>query len=809
MKRLFFALVFLTSSVAALAQYSITGKVTDSISHESIPFVLVHVENTYNAISTNVNGEFTLRNISNPTCVLVFKMLGYDEKKVSLDLKNQSVITVSLIPASTLKDEYVVYATRAGENSGIAYTTISKEDIAQQNYGQDLPILLNQQTSVVTTSDAGAGIGYTGIRIRGSDATRVNVTINGIPVNDAESQGVYWVDMPDIASSTGSIQIQRGVGTSTNGAGAFGASVSLMTEEASNTAYGEVSSSMGSFNTWRVSAKAGTGMIHDHWKFETRLSRISSAGYVDRSSSDLNSWYMSGAYYGSKLTVKAITFSGKERTYQSWYGVPQDSLKTNPTYNPAGEYFDANGNLQYYDNQTDNYQQDYYQLHFLIKGNAFWNFNTALHATKGKGYYEEYKAGESLSDYGLDTGSVVSDLIRRKWLSNWFYGITYGANYDNHKKTRLIIGGSLNNYEGQHYRQVIWAQTLPPYATNPFEYSRDFTTKTDFNIFARLNYQLNERFNVALDLQYRDVIYRFQGPDTSGEILPQQIAHNLFNPKAAITCRTSVESYAYLSFAVGNKEPNRDDYKFSTISSRPASESLYDLEAGWKFNNEKLALDANLYYMQYKNQLILTGKINDVGEYTRENVRESYRRGLELAASYRIGKEFIASANTTFSQNKVVDFIEYIDDYDNGGQLMNQYGLTDLAFSPAATGALVFNWNHSANSKGHHAINGMLTGKYVGKQYLDNTSTESRSINSYFTCNALMSWSPIENSKITDSKKQVRELQFGILVNNLLNTFYVSNGYTFGFVSGGTYNLYNYYFPQAGTNFLFRVTVKI
>lgn len=788
---------------AAFSQTTtVSGKV-NSASGEPLPYALVQLEGTYNSTLTKPDGSFSFQLSGNSYCLAV-RLLGYENFRHCYALPGDENITIVMLPAAYMKEELIVSGTRADENSAMSYSTVTKEEIKKQNYGQDLPMLLNMQTSVVTTSDAGTGFGYTGIRIRGSDATRVNVSINGIPVNDAESQGMYWVDMPDLASSTDNIQIQRGVGTSANGAGSFGGSVNLQTGTERNDAYGELLLSGGSFNSWRVTAKAGTGLLKEHWMFETRLSRLQSDGYIDRGSSDLKSWYMSGAYYGKKLTVKAISFSGDEKTYQCWYGVPQDLLKTNRTFNPAGIHTLPNGTIAYYDNETDNYRQDYYQLHFILRTNENWKINWAFHATKGKGYYEQYREGENLSAYGLDTANTYSDLVRRKWLDNWFYGITWNANYNSEKKLSFAVGGAVNNYEGAHYSEIIWGTSLP-YGTPPvYRYEDNFASKSDANIYSRLNYAATDAINLFADLQYRNVQYHFSGPDTNGVFLPQKVNLNFFNPKAGITLRVSGQSYVYASIAVGNKEPNRDDFVNSTSESRPQKESLYDGELGWKFRSKNLIAEANLYYMHYTDQLVLTGKINDVGAYTRENVPISFRRGIELAAAYKISKQFSLAANTTLSQNQIKNFHEFIDDYDNGVQIDSLHASPDIAFSPAAIAALQLNWEYKR-------FRSSLQGKYVSKQYLDNTSNESRMIDSYFTGNLLLSWTAIkkqEGENIRTKSYLMDELSFGLQINNLFNTLYSSNGYTYGYIYGGSYSLNNYYFPQAGINAMGMVTMR-
>lgn len=794
---------------AAFAQSHVSGVVKNP-NGQALPFVIVHVDGTYNTTQTDMEGKFVLRGVTGPQYCLTVQMAGFETYRKCYTLPNDTAPAITMLTGVYMRDEVIVSSTRAENGSGMAYTNVSKEEIAGLNYGQDLPYILNLQPSVVTTSDAGAGVGYTGIRIRGSDGTRVNVTINGIPVNDAESQGTFFVDIPDIASSTENIQVQRGVGTSSNGAGAFGGSINLQTDALVKNPYSELTVSGGSFNTWRTTAKAGTGLLNNKWSFETRLSRLMSDGYIDRASSDLASWYASGAYYGNRLTVKAITFSGHERTYQAWYGVPEDSLKAgNRTFNPAGMYFDASGNIRYYENQVDDYRQDYYQLHFIARGNEKWTFNWALHATKGKGFYEEFREDNSYSSYNLVNPVIgadtlyTTDLVRRKWLDNWFYGITYGVNYTNSRNIRLTIGGAANRYDGDHYGEVIWAEVLPAGTAPEHRYYKDNATKTDVNVFTKLNWQAAEKINVFVDLQYRNVNYSFTGLDSTGSQLPQDVALSFFNPKAGVTYYANARNIFYASFSTGNKEPNRNDFTESSPESRPEHETLYDAEAGWKFHSEIFAADVNLYYMHYVNQLVLTGRVNDVGAYTRENVPVSFRRGAEVAFGWNITKQINLLANATFSQNKVEGFSEFLDDYDNGGQVQNVYtGSTDLAFSPAVISGMQLAWQHP---QGFRAA---LQGKYVGKQYLDNTSNETRKIDPYFTANLNLSWNVFGPENNPGQKTRTSSLTVSLLVNNLFNTLYSSNGYTYGYIYGGQTSYYNYYYPQAGINFLGMVSVK-
>jgi len=802
MKKIFCALAIVAITAFNMhgQNRALSGIVADSTG-DAIQFAIVTIQGTYQSVQTKSDGSFQFSNLSDTIYCISVHMIGYENFKQCYNIPN-STVRVTLKKAPYQKDEIVVSSTRADQNSGVAYTNISKEELASQNYGQDLPIVLNTQTSVVTTSDAGNGFGYTGLRIRGSDANRINVTINGIPVNDAESQGTFWVDLPDVVSSAENIQLQRGVGTSTNGAGSFGGTLNLQTELNRKNSYSEMVASGGSFNSWRGTAKAGTGIIGDHWSFDMRLSQLGSDGFIDRGRSDLHSWYFSGGYYGDKLMVKGIMFGGRERTYQCWYGVSEDSINAgNFTYNSAGEYFDSSGNAQYYKDQIDAYGQDYYQLHFVYAANQSWTINWSLHATKGKGYYEEYKEDQSLSEYLInDTSSTLNDLVRRRWLDNWFYGITYAAQYNSLCKTQFILGGASNVYEGKHFGEVITAIGIPAGTSLGGHYYDDYANKQDNNVFAKLNYSLRKNLNAYLDLQARSIRYSFTGFDTTGSSLPQQANYLFFNPKAGLTALVATRHTVYFSFGVGNKEPNRDDFTNSSPSSRPLHETLYDFETGWKFGGTKLGAEVNLYYMHYTNQLVLTGRVNDVGAYTRENVDASFRRGVEVSFGYLINKQFSFTGNVTLSQNKIESFTEFLDNYDNYTQEEITYTNTSIGFSPSIISAGTLTWN---NNKG---LSASVIGKYVSKQYLDNTTSEDRKIDPYFTLNMITSWMIIKPSSKTGQK--ISELTLGLQVNNLLNTMYSSNGYTYGFISDAETSRYNYYYPQAGINAMGMLTMK-
>lgn len=782
----------------------VAGTVKDSLGNP-LQYALVSIDSTYQSTQTDAQGRFSLRVKKLDYCLTV-QLLGYTTYHHCYEYPNAG-LSIAMAQSPFLKDEVVISSTRVDNQNGVAFTNVGKDEIEAQNFGQDLPYILGTQTSVVTTSDAGNGVGYTGLRIRGSDANRINVTINGIPVNDAESQGTFWVDLPDIASSTDNIQIQRGIGTSTNGAGAFGGSLNLQTEAVHNNPYSALLLSGGSFNTWRATAKAGTGIINNRWSFDVRMSQLGSDGFIDRGSSDLRSWYLSGGYYGEKLSVKAITFSGRERTYQCWYGVPQDSINAgNYTYNPAGAYIDQNGKEAFYKDQVDNYAQDYYQLHFTYQSHPKWIFNWSLFATKGRGYYEEYKQEQDLNDYGIaDTTGAVNDLVRRRWLDNWYYGATFAARFNNFKGTQLTIGGASANYDGKHFGELTWATGIPANATLGGNYYRDSAQKMDNNVYVKLSQEINRRLNVFADVQARMVMYNFTGLDSSGSQLPQDVSLLFINPKVGVVYSVNAKQNFYFFGGIGNKEPNRDDFTNSSPTSRPKHEQLIDIEGGWRFASKSVGAEVNLYYMHYNNQLVLTGKVNDVGAYTRENVTKSFRRGIELTFGWNLNEQFNLSGNATFSQNKIARFSEYIDDYDAGGQVQNVYANTDISFSPSVISAGVLSWKHA---KGFGAS---LTGKYVGVQYLDNTQQASRQIDPYFVVNLGASWSPVRPvTPLPNEKRQKRamsELTFSVLVNNLLNTRYSANGYTYGYIAGGM-NRYNYYYPQAGINVMAMLVMK-
>ena len=675
-------------------------------------------------------------------------------------------------------DEILVSAIRITKKTPISFSDLDKKEIAKRNLGQDIPILMNYLPSVVTTSDAGNGFGYTGIRVRGSDATRVNVTINGIPYNDSESHGTFWVNMPDFASSVESLQLQRGVGTSTNGSGAFGASLNMLTDSYSQKSAGEISNSFGSFNSRKHTVKFSSGLMNDHFELAGRVSNLKSDGYIDRASSDLKSYFLQGTYVGKTTLLKALVFGGTEKTYQSWNGIDGETLKTNRTFNSAGIFTDENGNERFYDNETDNYQQDHYQLHWNEKITENWSTNLAFHYTKGKGYFENYKEDADFTDYGLkiDLTQVVTttDLIRQKWLDNDFYGATFSTNY---KKDKLdfILGGGWNKYLGDHFGKVIWARNASTSELGDTYYD-NYGYKTDGNIFTKANYQLTKKVSIFGDLQYRRVNYKANGVQ---ENYLNETFH-FFNPKTGLTYLANTNNEFYFSFAVANREPNRNDYEGGIQpnggqAAKP--EKLNDFELGWRYNSNKVKFNANLYYMLYKDQLILTGNLDDVGNPIRSNSEKSYRLGLEIDATIALSKQLLVRPNITLSENRNQDL-------NVAGE---NFGNKTIAFSPGIVGgnSIVFQPFESLQ------INWLS--KFVGEQYMNNIESPEAKLESYF----------VNDLNITyeyKTKSVFKSIVFSGLVNNILDKKYVSNGYM--------YDIYPYYYPQAGINFLAGITLK-
>ncbi len=716
----------------------------------------------------------------------------------------QEHVSDSLVSPLISLEEVRLTALRVNENQPLTFSEVEAEDLKERNLGQDLPILLNFLPAVVTTSDAGAGIGYTGIRVRGSDATRVNVTINGIPYNDAESQGTFWVNLPDFTSSVESIQLQRGVGTSTNGAGAFGASLNLQTDGVSPNPFAEIASSLGSFNTFKNTIKFSTGML-DHFEFSGRVAAITSEGYIDRASSNLKSYFFQGIFQDENTLIKALLFGGKEITYQSWYGIDAEKLKTNRRYNPAGIIYDDNGKfLSFYDNQVDNYEQNHFQFHWIQQYGSRWSSNIGFNYTRGKGYFEEYY--DLWNTQNVTFGSEVNfsylqiepltlasttinttENISRKWLDNNFYVGTFSANY-NSEQLNAVFGGSYSVYNGDHFGTLIWAQ----YASNAMPNHRFYESnakKNDFNLYAKATHRFGDKWIVYADLQYRTIDYNTNGTVKGPNPINVEDKLSFFNPKIGITYRASEASRYYISYAKAQREPNRSDYE----NGKPKPEILNDFEMGWRYKKDKVQFQANLYYMNYKDQLVLTGALDDVGAAIRANSGDSYRFGLEVEASIQLASQWMWQSNMALSSNKNRAFYFVRD-----GTLKN-LGDTNISYSPSVVGAS--NLVYAPNKVFRVA----LLSKYVGEQYMSNIEAPLSKLNSYFTndINISYNWNP---------KRWVKEAQFSLLINNILNERYSSNGYFFTYDDNSSGSIKTIegvgYYPQAGTNFLLGATFR-
>ncbi|HUX95120.1 MAG TPA: TonB-dependent receptor [Bacteroidales bacterium] len=807
MGKVFITALLITVSLTGAASFqelpAIRGKVTDSEGN-ALAGASVTIENTYLGTFTDISGNYSFSGIRKGVYRLTFSFIGYDPLVKEINVEGSTVADVALVTRPYITDEVTINATRAGEKAPMAYSTVSSEQLKEQNTAYDMPYLLSLTPSFVETSEAGNGVGYTGLRIRGTDGNRINVTLDGIPLNDAESQQVFWVDLPDIASSVDNIQVQRGAGTSTNGAGAFGATISLQTTTADSEPFAEVSSSAGSFNTFKNSVSAGTGLLKNRFALQMRYSDVRSDGYVKRTGSDHRSAFISGLYRNDKSMLKANIILGEEHTGIGWWGVPKDSLATDRRYNPSGEYTDGNGVKRYYENESDNYSQDHYQLIYSRKLTEDLILNTAFHYTKGKGYYEEYREDQSYMDYGLasvqagDSLLAETDMIRRKWLSNDFYGATYSLRY---RKERMeaILGGGINTYLGDHFGRIIWMGTS---GQTPKDYQWYFndSRKGELSFYGKVNYSLSNKTNIFGDLQYRSVNYRLNGADDDLKDIGQKHTFRFFNPKAGIFHSITSNQDAWFSFSVANREPTRSDFKEASgdPAATPLPETLYDTELGYKLRNEKSSFSVNLYSMVYRDQLVPTGELSDVGYSIMTNVDKSYRLGTELVAAFRPAVFMGWNINMTLSRNKILNYIEYYTDY-NTGDWSSEYkskslGTVDIAYSPSTIITSEFIFTLFKDLDLH------LISKYVGKQYFDNTMNEERMINPYFVSNIRLDFSP--EIKHTDN------VEIQLLVNNLLNAKYENNAYGGNWYEDGTEKTWAYYFPQAGTNFMTRILVR-
>ncbi len=714
--------------------------------------------------------------------------------------------------------EVQVVSTRATAKTPMAFTNIGKAELKKVNFGQDIPYLLSMIPSTLTTSDAGAGIGYTTLRVRGTDGTRINITVNGIPMNDAESHNLFWVNMPDFSSSVKDMQVQRGAGTSTNGAGAFGASVNMQTEGAAMKPYAEFNGSYGSFNTHKETVKVGTGLLNNHWTFDARLSNIGTDGYIDRASVDLNSYYLQGGYFAENTSVKLIAFAGKEKTYHAWgYATKEEMEKFGRRYNPCGEmYTDADGNKHYYTDQTDNYLQKNYQLLLNHSFSTAWNLNVALHYTKGDGYYEEYKPGSSLVEYGLKpfnpdgTETNESDLVRQKKMDNKFGGGVFSLNYTGNRLT-ASLGGGLNQYRGNNFGKVTWVKNYIGNLSPEHEYYRNKSKKTDGNIYLKANYDLTSTLSAYADLQYRHIDYTIDGVNdkydwNKNALRPLAVdkKFDFFNPKVGLNWNITPNHRLYASFSVAQKEPTRNNYTDGDPDSYPKAEKLLDYEAGYTFANPWLTAGANFYYMDYTDQLVLTGALNDIGEALTENIPDSYRMGIELMLGIKPCKWFQWDINATWSKNRIKGFVESLPGYHYNADetvtslptVLIKHKDTHIAFSPD----FLLNNRFSFNYKGFEAS---LQSQFVSKQYMTNAEVEELTLDKYFVSNLNLAYT-------FRPKKILKEVTLGFTVYNLFNEEYENNGWASSDYTDTVENRGNYagYAAQAGTNVLGHVSFR-
>jgi iron complex outermembrane receptor protein len=790
------AILLTVSSVLTAQQRGVIGgRVTDDGSRP-LAGASVVIDSLSAGVATDNDGNYSLRGLKDGTYHLHISYTGFQTCDTLITLRGSSTVNVSLREALYVAGEVIVRGSRAGTRTPMAYSTVKASELREQDLTRDMPYLLSLTPSVVETSDAGNGIGYTSLRIRGSDASRINITLDGIPLNDAESQQVFWVDLPDLASSTGSIQIQRGVGTSTNGAGAFGASVNISTLTPPEDPGAGADLSFGSFNTFRASARAWTGIIGDRFNMMIRASQTQSDGYVEHSASDIKSAMITGIWAAPSNRLRFNYITGSERTGIAWWGVPAEMLTVNRRYNPAGEYTDANGILRYYDDETDNYLQNHYNLFFTHLFSAHVSLNTGLHLTTGRGFYEEQKSDQDPAEYGLydlaDNGIPVTetDMVVRKWLDNYFYGAVWSLVRDG-SVAEWTFGGALNRYDGNHFGRILWME-FPGNTYPGYEWYRNRGLKDEFNVYGKVNTPLTGTLNAFLDMQYRYISYRFTGPDDDMKDLTATHTFSFFNPKTGLFWNNGNGSEAFVSVAVAHKEPTRADFKDAAgdPQATPRSERLTDYEAGYSYKNAVMALGLNAYFMQYHDQLIPTGRISSTGYPIMTNVPVSLRTGIELSGGYRPSKVIGLDLNLTLSRSLIKDFRNYYFNYNtsdwSGEYVYSDLGTVDIAYSPRITGSASVEINPLKN------LSFRMTGKYVGKQYFDNTMSEARIIDPYFVSGLAAAY------KIDATWT---EITLRLMINNLFNAQYENNAYGGMWTEDGTEKTWAYYFPQAGINY--------
>ena len=789
-------------------QSTITGVVKNE-NGESLSQATVFLVGTYYAAVTDDDGRYLLEGVENGFYTLKSSYVGYKSFTTELTVNGNVILDIDMGESLLSLEGVQINATRVQQDAAFAYTNLESEELEDENLGQDVPFLLRWTPSAVVTSDAGAGIGYTGIRIRGSDQTRINVTINGVPLNDSESHNVFWVDLPDFMTSVDNLQIQRGVGTSTNGSSAFGATISMNTNKIYQNPYAHVNTSAGSFNSRKLSVNLGTGLLNDKYSIDGRYSIIKSDGYVDRATSDLNSWYFSAARMGEKSSLRLIAFSGKERTYQSWYGTPEARVtgdlealnahyeRNSWLYSPADSInlfgSDRRYNFYTYENQVDDYQQDHYQLHYSLFPSSKFQVKASAHYTRGFGFFEEFKPGESYDLYGLpetigQDGNPITggDLIRRRWLDNDFYGVIINSEYKPNGQLNIQFGGAINQYKGDHYGNVISAEGIEDLNLANLYYE-GVGDKVDGNIYAKANYSVG-KFNFFGDLQYREISYEISGEDDDLTPLDLDLNYSFFNPKFGITYFLKDNQNIYASFAVANKEPIRGDL-IENLDNLPIHETLFDIEAGYRVRSEKFQFEWNNYVMLYDNQLVLTGEVNNSGAFVKSNVGKSSRIGTEIMFSTQLTKNLYWNINSTFSRNKVDNYIE-----DLSGEKI-EHNNTDISYSPSviAANALMYKFDKGLEVE--------LSNKYVGKQFMDNTSNDDRSLPAYTYSNLRIGydWQP----------SFLNRVKFNAIIYNIFDAEYSANGYTYSYLDGmGGIVTENFLYPQAGIHFMLGMNIE-
>ncbi|MDA8951438.1 TonB-dependent receptor [Flavobacteriaceae bacterium] len=771
--------LFLFVSVLTNAQkVTVSGKIVNK-NQEILTGATVLVKETKQGISTGLDGSFTFK-LNKGTFTIQVSYIGFKTIKKNVYLDKDKALTIVLYEDDNILDEVLVSAVRATSSIPVTYSNLSKKELAKRNLGQDIPILLNYLPSVISSSDAGAGVGYTYLNVRGSNSERINVTINGIPYNDPESHGTFWVNLGDFASSTENLQLQRGVGTSTNGSGAFGASLNILTDAVSENAGGEISNSFGSYGTRKHTVKFTTGKINEHLEVSGRFSNIHSDGYIDRAFTNLKSYFLQASYKDENTLIKAVSFGGAERTYQAWYGLDPQQLEEDRRQNPYT-----------YENEVDDYKQNHYQLHWNEKLNNQWSTNLGLNYTKGVGFFEQYKAAENAADFNnlIEDGS---DVIVRRWLDNDFYVLNFNANYKN-EKLNFISGVSYSNYTGDHFGEVIWGSNLSSGTSIQDRYYFSDAKKTDMSIFSKATYEMNEKVSAYLDLQGRFVNYQTKGLTSDRNPLDVDAKFNFFNPKAGLIYKIAPQNSVYLSYARANREANRNDFE-NGISS---PEILDDIELGWRYRSDQIQLNTNIYYMSYKNQLVLTGAIDDVGAPIRATSGKSYRLGLEIDADIKLNDQFSIKSNAAFSTNKNEDFTAPINE-----NLLN-LGNTPLSFSPNVIVGNILVYQPIKN------LQISFLSKYVGKQFMSNLNSNVSKLDvldSYFTSDLNFVYE-IATKKVFDA------IIISGIINNIFDTEYVDRGYyyTYDYPDGNGNTITGDgagYYPQATRNFLVGVTLK-